>query len=106
MGGFTIITRGNAAAVFELIESALNPVTVLVERGIIGAGRPAACSRRNAWRGALAFNILNEFLTIIAFVGNDVTGTKAGEERQGLRAVMALAGGDNKAYGSPPAIHG
>ena len=106
MGGFAVIARSEAAAVFELIEGALDPVTLLVERGVIGAGRPAAGPRRNDWRGTLAFDVLNEFLTIIASVGNDVAGAEAGEEGKGLRTVVPLPSGNNKAHGPAPAIHG
>ena len=91
---------------FELIEGALNPVPLPVERGVIGPGRPAAGPGWNHRRGPLALNVLNEFLTVIAFVGDDVTSAEAGEQRPGLRTVVPLPSGDNKAHGPPVAIRG
>ena len=82
---------------FEPSEGALNPVAVRVERPVIGPGHPAACSRRNDWRGTLAFNALKEFLTIIGFVGNAVAGAETGEESYRLRTIVALSSSPNKA---------
>ena len=106
VGGLTVIAGGEAATVFEPIEGAFNPVAVLVERPVIGPGHPAACSWRNDWRGALAFNAFNECLTIIGFVGNDVAGAETREESYRLRTIVALSSSHNKAYGSPLTIHG
>ena len=103
---FAVIAGGKAAAVFEFIEGALNPVALLVEYRVIGAGCQASGPGRDHRRSPLAFNELKELLTIIGFVGNDVAGVEAREERNGLRTIVALSGGDNKAYGSPLTIHG
>ena len=105
MGGFAVIAGGKAATVFEPIEGALNPVPLLVERPVIGPGHAAPGPGRNHRRGPLALNGLNEVLTIIAFVGNDVAGAEAVEQRPGLRTVVPLPSSDQKANGAPLAIH-
>ena len=105
-GGLAVRAGGEAAPGFEPIEGARNPVAVLVERPVIGPRHPAAGSRRKDWRGAVAFNALNECLPSIGFVGNDGAGAEAGEESSRLRTSVALSSSHNQAYGSPLTIHG
>ena len=106
MGSFAVIAGGKAATVFEPVKGAFNPVPLLVERPVIGPGYAATSPRRDHWRSPLALNVLNECLTIIAFVSNDVAGAEAAEQRPGLRTIVALPRSDQKADGAPVAIHG
>ena len=104
MSRFPIIPGCNPSRVFELIKGAFNPVPLFVERGVIGPGLDAAGPRGNHGARPQAFNVLNERLTIIPLVSNDVGSGEAGEEGPRLRTVMPLAPGHDKAQGTPPGI--
>lgn len=93
-----VVSRCDAAEVFDLVEEALDEVPLLVEDGIEAAPLCSCRSTRDDWAGPACRNGHHGTLPVIAFVRQDVPSLQAIEQGFDLGDVVAFATGKDEAH--------
>ena len=99
MGIKFIIARGQAAKLFEATEQPLNGVALGVACPVVGSGKAALAAGRNHDLRAAGGQLGYQLVTVVGAVGNKHLRGQPVEQRQGLRGIVGLTGGEAQAYG-------
>jgi hypothetical protein len=90
--------RRNPAEMLAFREATLNPVALFIERFVIGPWCFAVGFGWDHRDGSGRFDILHNGVGIITFVGQHRTCWSIPQQRNGLRAVGGLPGGEHKVH--------
>jgi len=88
---------GEAAEGLELVDEAFDHVTLVVEMAVVDDDAGAARMRRDHRVGAEGRDRGADAVGVVRRVGDHLLGHLAVEQRQGLRGVVRLAGGEDHA---------
>lgn len=90
--GSLLVSCCDAAEVFELVEEALDEVTLFVEIGVVGGNAGAGPIE---WNDRLSVGMGDgaaEVIGVIGLVGKDMLGGQTIDQRLGLGDIVALPG--------------
>jgi hypothetical protein len=91
VGKLTIIDEVHRAPeLFEMSDRALDPVFEFVDDGIEGTRSGHTDPLRDDWFCATFFNVVEDGIAVIRFIGEDVTGIKACQERDGELGIAGV----------------
>ena len=74
ISGGLFVAGCDGAKVLDVVEETFHKVALAIEREVALARRLAICPRRNDWLDAADFEMLDEAVAIIAFVGEEGCG--------------------------------
>jgi hypothetical protein len=89
---------GEPAEVLEFAKAALDSVPLFVQRSIVGPGRFAVGSGRDHRDGSGRFDVLDNRIRIVPFVGQHRLRFSLAQQCQCLCAVRHLSGGDHEVH--------
>lgn len=92
------VTGGDTAVMFELAEITFDPVPLGIEGDVAGPGGLAVGTGRNDNLGSRCFDIINDFVGIITFVGQDSPDLKSRQKGKGLGVIGTIPGRKDKAH--------
>ena len=88
VSGGLFVAGGDGAKVLDVVEETFDEVALAIEREVALARRLAICPRRNDGLDAADFEMLNEAVAILAFVGEEGWGFDFLGQDLGLRYVV------------------
>jgi len=97
VGWQAIVSGGDAAELLELADGPLDAVAVLVDGGIEVARSRHAGALRDDRSGADRLGMVEDGVTVISLVGDDVAGSEAVEQGQRIGGIAGLAAGQQEA---------
>ena len=101
--GEFVISGGDATELLEPIEEALNQMAGLVAIPINGTFALPVATGRNVGASACRFDGLDQFVTVVTFVGSDGGGWDASYQRRALGDIGDLSSGQIRRRGLPKA---
>ncbi len=81
----------------EFIDGAFDEVALFVDAGVEVAVSLRGRAPGNDGLGATVLDGIEDGMGVVALVGQDIAGPLSGDQRQGLGAVVDLAGGQDEA---------
>ena len=85
-------------------DGALDPVSEFVDDGIEGARPGHANSLRDDRFCPISLDVVEDGITIICLIGEDMAGIKGGQERDGELGIAGIAAGENESHRTAKAI--
>ena len=94
VSGGLFVAGCDGAKVLDVVEETFDEVALAIEREVALARRLAICPRRNDGLDAADFEMLDEAVAIIAFVGEEGCGFDFLGQDLGLRYVVNVSAGE------------
>ena len=106
MDGEPVISRGDAAEVFEFVEAAFDAISRFIDFEVVRDRTLAPWIARNDGSCADVRDEGTESIAVVGLVGEDVGWPEAVEQGGRLRHIAGLSGRENDPQGPPLCIGG
>lgn len=99
-----VVTGRDAAKLLEPADGAFDPVSEFVFDRIEGAFSGHTGALRDDRYSACGLDMVEDSVAVIGFIGEDMDGIEAGQERDGRSGIAGVAASQDEADGSPERI--